>query len=307
MMKRHLRKPGQGGFTLVEAVLVIVILGIVAGMVAVFIVMPVRAYKDSAARAELTDIGDLALRRMARDIRLALPNSVRVRNNGRTIEFLQTKAGGRYLAVEDDHATGTPLDFLDATKKSFQIVGDLPTGKQAIIPGQDYLVVNNLGMVPVDAYQFASGTQRNIARITGVNSAAGVHTITLDDNPFATQVPPMPSPSARFQIVSGPVTYHCVPETVNDAGDGTLSRQWNYDITALWDDVPLALPAPVGRPASNAVPQSSYIAKRIKACRFTYETVATQRSAILHMELDLYLPETGTVNLKHQIHVDNTP
>ena len=62
------------GFTLIEMIMVIVITGVIAGMVAVFIKGPVDSYFDMARRAELTDIADTAMRRMTRDIRLALPN-----------------------------------------------------------------------------------------------------------------------------------------------------------------------------------------------------------------------------------------
>ena len=56
----------QGGFTLIEAIMVITITGILAAIVAVFIRTPVDGYIDSVARAELTDAADTALRRIAR-------------------------------------------------------------------------------------------------------------------------------------------------------------------------------------------------------------------------------------------------
>ena len=56
----------------------IAIVGIIGAMVAVFIRSPVQSYVDSARRAELGDVADTALRRIIRDLRLALPNSVRV-------------------------------------------------------------------------------------------------------------------------------------------------------------------------------------------------------------------------------------
>jgi MSHA biogenesis protein MshO len=59
-------------------ILVIVITGIIGGIVAVFLRLPVQGYVDSARRAEMTDIADTALRRISRDLRIALPNSVRV-------------------------------------------------------------------------------------------------------------------------------------------------------------------------------------------------------------------------------------
>src|SRR5476651_2446945 len=66
------------GFTLLEMIVVMVIMGIIGAMVAVFMAKPVASYVDSARRAELSDIADTALRRIVRDLRLALPNSVRV-------------------------------------------------------------------------------------------------------------------------------------------------------------------------------------------------------------------------------------
>jgi prepilin-type N-terminal cleavage/methylation domain-containing protein len=67
----------QRGFTLIEMIMVIVITGILSGMVAVFIKGPVESYFDMARRAELTDVADTAVRRMARDIRSSVPNTLR--------------------------------------------------------------------------------------------------------------------------------------------------------------------------------------------------------------------------------------
>ena len=72
------RRKTQRGFTLVEMIVVIVITGIIAGVVAIFLRAPVQGYVDSARRAEMTDIADTALRRIGRDLRTAVPNSVRV-------------------------------------------------------------------------------------------------------------------------------------------------------------------------------------------------------------------------------------
>ena len=84
------------GFTLIEMIVVIVLTSIIASAVAVFIKLPVEGYVATARRAEMTDIADTAIRRMGRDLRLALPNSVRVTDGGATIEILLTKTGGRY-------------------------------------------------------------------------------------------------------------------------------------------------------------------------------------------------------------------
>src|SRR3989338_7274473 len=114
------------GFTLVEMIMVITITGIIGGIVAVFLNAPVQQYIDVARRAELTDIADTALRRVGRDLRLALPNSVRVAGtcDGTAtcfLEFLPTKGGARYRAGSG----GDELDF-SAADTSFEVLGPMP-------------------------------------------------------------------------------------------------------------------------------------------------------------------------------------
>ena len=104
--------------------MVIAITGVVAAMVAVFIRAPVQGHLDSAARAELTDTADTALRRMGRDLRMALPNSVR--GAGPTcIEFLPTITGGRYRTERDCSGASSAGDTLDFTvdDASFDYLG----------------------------------------------------------------------------------------------------------------------------------------------------------------------------------------
>jgi MSHA biogenesis protein MshO len=64
-------------FTLVELILVIVIMGVIGGVVAVFMRSPIDAYFDTARRAGWRTQRTPPVRRMSRDIRKALPNSLR--------------------------------------------------------------------------------------------------------------------------------------------------------------------------------------------------------------------------------------
>jgi MSHA biogenesis protein MshO len=301
-MRRH---RSHAGFTLVEAIVVIAVMGIVGAIVAVFIRLPVQNYADSVARAEVSDEADLALRRMAREIRLALPNSIRVSSDGSAIEFLLTKTGGRYLSADDAaSATYPPLDFVGGAT-TLTVVGQL---SQALVT-TDYFVIYNLGngMAPSDAWGFASTSPtngRNIARINAA-AAAGTSTITLFDNPFSAQSPPMPSPGNRFQIVSGPVMYACAP-----ASDGALvlTRYSGHSINAT-----------MTIPPTNAT-STAPLTRRVRNCAglFTYDTTAgttssAQRTSLVSLALELAArtpagtAPTSTIRLVHQVHVDNTP
>lgn len=264
-----------GGFTLIEMIVVIVLTGIVVGMVAVFLRTPVQAYVDSAARAELSDAADIAVRRIAREVRRALPNSVRVTGGGTTVEFFPTKSGGRYLAEEDNEGAGY-LDFADSTDRTFTVVGQMPS--PAIVPGTDSIVVYNLGpgIDRADAY-----AGDNIAL---VSSVAG-NVVTLASNPFASTgatAAVLSSPARRFQVVTGPVKFFC------DLANRQLLRQWNYT------------------PPTS--PNIAVLATNVGACSFTYEAnIANTRSGLLGISLTLTRPDmpAESVQLFHQIHVEN--
>ena len=286
------------GFTLAEAVIVIAITGIVAAIVGVFIVRPVQGYTEAVARAQLTDVADTAMRRIARDVRLALPNSIRVSADRRTLELLLTKTGGRYLAEEDMQPSGNILRFESASCASvpanclFDVVGRLPTDAQAIVAG-DQIVVYNLGpnFSAFNADAYAGG---NRATVAAVNSAT--NTITLAGNPFAAQSPPMKSPSMRFQVVTTPVTYHCNVS----GGNALLVRYWNYPITA-------AQQAPAAVAAAAGV-RSALLASGVQSCQFDYQGLANINSGMIGIRITMApTAASGPVELVHQVHVDNTP
>jgi len=288
------------GFTLIEAILVIAIIGVLAAIVAVFIRAPILGYRDTVDRAEITDQADLALRRMARDIRLALPNSVRVNANGSALEFLQTRTGGRYLSA--DEAMGAAgmnaLVFDDPAQAAtasvpFTVIAPPATFRQVV--AGDSVVVLNLGegLAPADAY--AGGNIARIDRNPAFTADGQFATVTLARPPFGLQSPSMPSPNNSFHVVSGPVSFYCAAQP-----DGTLAlwRAWNYPITATQQAVPAG--------ASRAV-----VASRLTSCNnlFSYGSAATQRSALVLLQLELQgrYSASAAVRLVHQVHVDNTP
>jgi MSHA biogenesis protein MshO len=314
-MKRRPAPPRRArGFTLVEAVVTIAILGIVAAIVAVFIRAPILSYRDTVDRAELTDQADLALRRVARDIRLALPNSVRVSDAGDHLEMLLTRSGARYLSAEDGVTSVPVLSFDSPGSSTFTAIG-MPASFAQVKAG-DYIVVYNLGpgFEPANAYDLAgtgvtacpsasaAAAAGNIACINAAPAGAtatingqGIPTmtITLAGNPFAFQQAPLTSPEQRFQVVSGAVSFYCAQNT-----DGRLAlwRAWDYPIVK--DQV-----VPTGG-------KRALVATGLTTCNevFGYGTAA-RRTGLVRIALSLRgrTEAPATIRLVHQVHVDNTP
>src|SRR5262245_25337027 len=165
------------GVTLVELVVVLTLLGVIAAVAAIALRDPIRAYVDTNRRAQLTDIADTALRRMARDIRLALPNSVRVTGAGPMhMELLLTRTGGRYRA-QGDGGTAKALD-LTAPDTCFDTLGPVPgagtPASQAIVAG-DIVVVHNLfsasGVTTSNAYTYNQSPYCSTANSSTCNTA----------------------------------------------------------------------------------------------------------------------------------------
>jgi prepilin-type N-terminal cleavage/methylation domain-containing protein len=113
----------RAGFTLVELVAVMTLSAILGLVVWRNLSLPIRAFVDGARRAELVATGRLAMMRMSREIRLALPNSVRVAGSNQALEFLRTSASGRYRAEANPADASTDPLNLNAANDTFQMLG----------------------------------------------------------------------------------------------------------------------------------------------------------------------------------------
>lgn len=265
------QKIPQSGFTLIELVMVIVIMGVIGGIVAVFMKSPIDAYVDSARRAALTDVADTAVRRMARDIRKALPNSI-LNPNNQCLEFIPTKTGGRYRADVDAAGNGDTLNFAaaDTTFNMLGNNGDFPADQQ--IQVNDVVAVYNLGINGADAYA-ADNTSVVSKVVNGTETE-----ITIASKQF-----PLASGSNRFHVIPGGenvVAYVC--------NGGNLFRTARAFSGAAC-------------PTTGAI-----LARNVGSCNFVYNGSDLQRNALV--QLSITFTDGGeTVSLYHEVHTDNTP
>lgn len=295
----------QSGFTLIEAIMAIMITGIVGGMVAVFIKNPVDAYTNAARRAGLTDAADTAVRRIGRDIRLALSNSVRNPTDGsdQCIEFIPTKMGGRYRAAQTSTGTGDALDFT-AVDSGFDMLWT-----NSALPATNRIAANDVVVVYNDGYSGNAYAGTNAIRVQSLaepGGTANTTAITFVDaatgTPFNRKQLPAESPSYRFQVI--PAAEHVVGYACVGAAPNLVLTRYSRTLTAGWN-----------RPGTCAdlvagAGSSAKLAENLSTCSLKYEPPGSGTGAGRHgiVSMTLELSQAGeSVRLYHQVHVDNTP
>lgn len=275
----------QRGFTLIEVVVVIVVLGILGFMSVAFVTYSVQGYSAQSNRATLVDDTTTALSRMARDIRAALPNSVRVNANHHAIEMLHVCAGGRYRSGPGSSGANTydtPAAWLqfDTADAAFNILGPLAHCQ----PSATHAVIFNVGITEADAY--AVGGSPNVITPPGTTfsfSASGPETHVTLSTPFQFKYT---SPGQRIYFINTPVSWVC------DPASGTLRRYSGYAIQA-----------------TQAIPGAHYGALAsddVAGCAFAYMSGTARRNGLA--TLALTLTRNGeSVHLLEQVHVVNDP
>ncbi|MFY9328023.1 MAG: type II secretion system protein [Georgfuchsia sp.] len=274
MNKPHAISRHSAGFTLVEAIMVIAITGILSAVVAVFIKGPVEGYFDSARRADLTDAADTTLKRIARDVQTALPNSLRADVGGACVEFLPVVGGGRYRNAQSSALSGNVFDFTTISAFSFDVLADNRLG--SLPAGTNHVVVYNLGFSGADAYN--GDNRRSISSVSGTSPNMTVALNAGVQFPFE-------SPGKRFQVIAdNAVVYSC---------SGSNLLRATRSITTPMAACPVAGTTMV----SNVDCANS---------SFKYTPAVSPRNGLL--TLVLTLTQSGeSVRLYHEVHVENVP
>ncbi|MCX7142500.1 MAG: prepilin-type cleavage/methylation domain-containing protein, partial [Proteobacteria bacterium] len=270
---------------------------IIAASIVVFFKPAFDSYLAAGRRARLSELADTALRKMSRDIRLAVPNSIRSPSD-QCFELVPTTAGGRYR-MGPDTSPGAPSNgWFDGT--AAVSVLDVLTPLSSTPAAGDWLVIDNQNTN--DVY---SGTNRAAIQSVATppaldpNLAYYYHRITLQ---AATQFPGGYN-GGRFVVVpnaQNAAFYVCSGAGVDSGGSGTgtLYRFANYGYNAA---TPAACPVPV-------VGTTPVLVSKVRKCSFVYSPNqgATQQSGFVWMNLEI--AEQGErIVLVHGTHVDNVP
>lgn len=275
----------QRGFTLLELLLVILITGILAVVVAPVIQQPIQAYFDQTTRAELVDAAEMALRRMARDARRSLPYSVRVNGAQTAFEFVSVVDVARY---RENGGPDTKRLRFNNNDASFNILG-LFQHATSPLGGNERLAIFNLGdgsagfnIYAGDPVVTPAGTNVSFAP-DGAPQAPAVanteHTVTI--NP-AFQFTAS-SPSHRVYVTDDAVSYACI--------NNGLFRLTGYGYLAT-------------QPSPATVATGNLMTDNVTACRFDYDPGNSRQPGLLIMSLTL-TSGGESITLLHQVHIHN--
>jgi MSHA biogenesis protein MshO len=193
----------SSGFTLLELIIVIIILGVMSVGIASFIALSTQTYLNVSERDDLLSSARFAIERLNREIRNAVPNSIRVKSDDtrQCIEFTPIKASTIYIdipVVPDAKSTEiNVVSFVDSNNNAFSCSGFC----------LDYIVVYPLDSNDIYGLNVNSGDGKVTALKSFSNLLGDIWTVPI--RPNSGMVFDEHSPTNRLYVFDAPVSY-CV-------------------------------------------------------------------------------------------------
>ena len=270
----------RSGFTLIEMIMVIVILGVLGIAGADFIGQVFRGFAETHARMELYEEGKAAMVRMERELHGMLPNAICVTSDqGATCESDGTPGNEiRFGMIFESNMRGNNL-----VGRYTELAVDFP-----MLPGRPPTLTDSNGAATPQVNRIVSVYNRNWSDFAGGGRLFQVTSVSGPVMTFgASQQIDTPSPRQRYYLV-----------------DRIVSYRWNSVSKILFREVDTVL---AGGSGSYFSTTTAYpLARNVTDFRFYYAAPATARSGIV--SLLFAMEKHGQhVDMHKEIHVKNVP
>jgi MSHA biogenesis protein MshO len=269
-------------FTLVELVMVMVVISILATGSVKFISQSAQGLVDSAERQSLASTASIAIEKVLRQVRGALPNSVRTFDNSGNscIELVPILHSSEYLTVpivsaETDFEAIAFDDAIDGGESGFVAV--YPISENSI-------------------YGTSPATPRNVSTNKASASAVGIPSANLQTITFSSSSSyrfPTGSPGKRFYLVSQPISF-C---------EDSMGRLWRYQNYGFHPDSREEIPTS----GADRILIADSLEK--DSLSFNVSPPQLQRNAVVRMSLVIVSSSSNaeSINSSQEVQLRNVP
>lgn len=267
-LKLNRRASNQSGFTLIELIVVIVLMGIISITGTEIIRNSSDAFSKMTGRQALGSAARVSIERVTRELRSALPNSVRVNASNTCFEFLPVNAAGTYITLPVSASAAT---FLSARMNPGL---DAVSGRVAV-----YSLSN-------EVYDTAAGMLSPTVTLGAPNGNNEIVVTMASAYQFANY-----STKSRYYLVADPVSF-CID------GDN-LFRYQNYGLVTVQPDI-ADLP--------SSLPSRALLANGLAASVLPFDVSGSTltRNSIVRMDL-IFSVSGDSVRIEHEVQVRNVP
>lgn len=192
-----LKNSSAKGFTLIELITVIVVMSILAVIGSGFMLESANAYHQSVNRSKLVQQSRQALERITRELRIAVPNSIKTSANNLCIEWLPIVGGGNYLGILPDQNNSSPAT---SSINTAPISIDFGTPRYvAVSPFSDNEIY---GAAPGSMERFASVNTSAIPNVVNLAAAKQFLRNSINRRLFLADYP------KQFCVTGGELRFH---------------------------------------------------------------------------------------------------
>ncbi|MGS0825158.1 PilW family protein [Shewanella sp. 0m-8] len=280
----QLKQLKNSGFTLVEMVTVVIILGVLVLGVSSFLIFGTRIFIDATSVDQVMSQSRFAIERMTREIRNAAPNSIRVRDSGdgawQCIEMMPIISSASYIDMPIVPASTA------SSGTAMQSTANAP------LTADQLLLIYPL--TPADVYTFAAGTQGKLFTIDSI-TANSSNDLSIN---FGRAVRfDEASPRQRYFGVKGAVSY-CFEQVTTELS--LLKRYAGYGFNH-----PNLQPSPTDM--GTGVLMAENIVNTIGTnSPIAYTPGTLRNNAMVHLS-PLFNVQGQTFQYHHQVQVINVP